>query len=149
MTDTITGALIGFGGAIVGAIIAYFSSKRLVALSHKNALDLLQSQNFNESASKFRTCFTEDIRLLQKDGGTNPQEFLGKAYVRHWNAVIEFSSTLNAQGQTSLNEQWQKYQNAYEDGSFSSSRKSANERKGCYALALEHILELTDCAQYK
>lgn len=149
IVGAIATVLAGFGGAALGACFAYKTGMKLVQKTHKNAIDLMQRQRFDDAASKFRTCFTEQIRVLQKDGGTNPHEFLSKAYIRHWNAVIEFSTILNAKNKNRLNEQWEKYQQAYESSLFHSTGKPAGQRKECYALALEHILELIDVSKYK
>ena len=58
MTDTILGAVIGVGGAIIGAILAgpvtYYFSKVLIKITHKNAIDLMQRQEFFAAASKFK-----------------------------------------------------------------------------------------------
>ena len=133
-----------------GGAVGFFAK---TFISHKLATDrnfkAIAISEFNAAADKFRTCFTEEIRVLQKDGGTNPHEFLSKTHTRHWDAVIEFSPVLSAKGKKSLDEQWEKYQQAYQDGSLSSIGKSASERKVCYALALQLILELTDVSKYK
>ena len=65
MTDTILGAIIGVGGAIIGAILAgpvtYYFSKVLVKITHKNAIALMQRQEFFAAASKFKATIIYEI----------------------------------------------------------------------------------------
>ena len=108
-TDIVT---FSAGGA-VGFFAKTFISHKLATARN---FEIIAINEFNEAAAKFRTCFTEQIRVLQEDGGTNPLDFLSRAYIRHWNAVIEFSPVLSTRNQKRLNEQWKKYQQAVRPG---------------------------------
>ena len=99
MTDTVIGAIVGVGGTIIGAIIAgpiaYWFSKRLIQANHKNAIDLVQGQEFNKAAACFRTAFIKEQRLLSLDSladraGHTASDIFKAAIDRHESAMLRF-----------------------------------------------------------
>ena len=92
---TIIGALIGIGGAIIGAILTYFLSKRLIHQTHRNALQIIQINEFNRAASKFRETVRPVLKALIPPYDPLPDDlgaFLYRYFHDFKNAVIEFSA---------------------------------------------------------
>jgi len=54
IVGAIATVIAGFGGAALGACFAYKTGMKLVKATHKNAIDLMQRQEFFIAASKFK-----------------------------------------------------------------------------------------------
>lgn len=104
MTDTIIGAIIGVGGAIIGVILAgpitYWFSKKLIRESHRNNLVAIQLIEFTKAAAVFRAAFVDvEFDLHQNIEGIT-QEKITKIFNRttligHEKAKILFQPFLN------------------------------------------------------
>jgi hypothetical protein len=115
----ILGALIGVGGAIIGAllvgILTYCSSKKLVQQTHKNALDAIQITEFNKAAATFRAAFVNEIFMLRKniiDGKKHTEEIIGdEVLIAHEKAKIIFEPFLCSTVLPIFNSAWEGYIN--------------------------------------
>ena len=113
MTDTIIGAFIGVGGAIIGAAIAG-------PISYLFATRLTRKQEFYRDCAKFREAFIFEIDFLKY--GEKPAssihgtafDILTKAYKTHRIAYETFRLVLPSRNHTGFDEAWDKY--LYPDG---------------------------------
>jgi hypothetical protein len=125
MTDTIIGAIIGVGGAIIGAILAgpvtYYFSKVLIKMTHKNAIELMRRQEFNKAAADFKAAFIPGLRYLDyRYSPERPPEIgiyktLSSAFDRHEIAIIKFRPYLCGQQQIWFDKAWDDYCDKKED----------------------------------
>jgi hypothetical protein len=97
MTDTIIGAFIGVGGAIIGAILAgpvtYFFSRKLIDKSHRNSLDIIKVSEFNSAAAKFRATFAPTqvkLSIRRELGNIGLRKFFDEEFALHATAIEEF-----------------------------------------------------------
>jgi hypothetical protein len=108
MTDTIIGAFIGVGGAIIGAAIAG-------PISYYFAARIAQKQEFYRACAKFSESFIFEIDFLKY--GENPTssisgttyDVLTKAYKTHRIAYESFRFVLPSHKHISFDEAWDKY----------------------------------------
>lgn len=165
MTDTIIGAFIGVGGAIIGAIIAgpiaYFFSSKLVSKTHNNTIDLMQRQEFNKAAVIFRAAFLPEIIFLKHNAkvtGTvstdNLNEFLFAGYAhRHLKAFEVFRRYLTSEERAGIDKAWQNYCHYDIEGEnehfFAMYAGDKWEEKDTKILALERIEEILKFAKHK
>ncbi len=108
--------LAGFGGAALGACFAYKTGMKLIQKTHKNAIDLMQRQKFNEAASQFRNAFLGAILYLRDNiriegTGTSDKinEFLGTLIFMHMEALTSFESFLDATERKRMHCVWDEY----------------------------------------
>lgn len=153
MTDTIIGACIGVGGAIIGVILAgpitYIFSKKLITETHKNAIDLIHQQEFNKAAAEFRNAFIIQLNFLKSNvnSGTgdtsNIGEYLGAHYVgSHLKAFEVFKCYLSPREIEAISKAWEEYRDfaQYSD---------KNNQKGARELALKNIEGVLKFAKHK
>jgi hypothetical protein len=89
-------ALIGGGFTVIGTLLSYWPSRWL-----------MDKQNVAIASAKFRCSFTEEIRLVEES--TAETDFIGlfnRAYVRHYNAVIQFLPYLCESERAEIKNAW-------------------------------------------
>jgi len=119
MTDTVLGAIIGVGGTIIGVIlgvfVTHYFSKRLVRMTHENAIDLMRRQEFNKAATAFRISFIEEIRFINRDyaadrANRDIPEVLAAAADSHETALIIFKDVFLCETQRiEIEKVWKEY----------------------------------------
>jgi len=95
----------GFGGAGLGAFIAY-----------KTGTSLIKKQEFNRAAANFRSVFTSELRelknIIEYDKEISEEytiQLLTDTAIKFENAFINFRPYLNATDRTSFDNVWEKY----------------------------------------
>ena len=86
MNNIIIGGIVSICGVIIGALISYFLSKKLVQQTHKNALRLLNITELNKATAKLRDAFSEELaRLnpLNSVDGLDVHRYLEIAFPKH------------------------------------------------------------------
>ena len=120
MSDTIVGAFIGVGGAIIGAIlagpVAYFFSKRLITQSHKNTIETISISEFNKASSSIRAAFAPAlsfIYLAKNHGSTHEvpdvDKFLKASLMDQATAIENFKHFVTEADRTEYQQTWEKY----------------------------------------
>ena len=114
MTDTIIGAIIGVGGAIIGAILAgpvtYYFSKVLVQTTHQNALELMHQQDFSNACETFTNAFIDELIKLEVEGKDAYVDILRPAIQKHKTAVHIFRKAIRDKDRrTAFNKAWGTY----------------------------------------
>lgn len=112
MTDTIIGAIIGVGGAIIGAILAgpitYYFSKILIKITHENTIKLMQRQEFNQAAKDFIAAFHEELARLKLES-ISTYDIIKPALAKQMAAYYTFRGYLNSYDLESITRAWQMY----------------------------------------
>jgi hypothetical protein len=149
----------GFGGAALGACFAYKTGMKLVQATHKNAIYLVQIQEFNKAASDFRCAFTSEygaIVDMENDGdGADIETLLIKAYTLHSNALIRFKVYLSESKRTEIDKAWDDYcygENIPGDGKskrFEQYKFDINQLSEKKQLAIGNIERLFSFAKHK
>jgi hypothetical protein len=130
----------GFGivGAILGAYIGYYFSIRLI-----------NRQDFNKAAAKFRNAFINQLNYLKSDVNTGSGdtsdigEYLHSHYVSyHLSAFEVFRSYLTPEERMTIDEAWKKYCNFAQ---YSDKNKKAKMKK----LALKCLKDVLVVAKHK
>jgi hypothetical protein len=95
--STIQAALIGvagtLGGVLVGSILARKSSQEAIDASNKNAVDIMQKEEFNRAAAKLRSAFAPaqaKMRLKRYSSGIELRDFFYDDISIHASAFEEF-----------------------------------------------------------
>lgn len=119
MDSTITGALIGVAGGLIGILVGSRLSKNAtlsgVESSNRNAIRIMQRQDFNKAATKFHASFVNEIRILDDmfhESDTTDIEvydLLSNSLVRHEKAVILFRPYLSRSARKRFDTEWQEY----------------------------------------
>ena len=126
MCETIWAAIIagslGVGGTILGAVVANRMSRKnsseAIEASNRNAINIINRQDFNRAAAEFRDAFTEAQRLLAKHytyevaiNKDKPSvfEILHKFFADHERAVRRFRSYLHKDRLAGFNKAWNTY----------------------------------------
>ena len=118
MTDTIIGAFIGVGGAIIGALATYLLSLSVIKRTHDDAINLIQRQEFNKAATEFRNAFLCEIIFLKHNARlpecertyTTLNEFLQAGYIfRHLKALEVFKTYLTTYDKIAIDKAWKEY----------------------------------------
>jgi len=157
MTDTIIGAFIGVGGAIIGATIAgpiaYCFSKKLITITHKNDIDLMQRQEFNKAAAAFRVAFVDVIYILRANvrDGTKPvtRVITTEVVDVQEKAKIIFEPFLSKEKLVGFNNAWEEYVECnHTHGkygyTYSNDRTCDEDNKAHSQYCLEHIYYFFD-----
>ncbi|MFA6414049.1 MAG: hypothetical protein WCW53_15285 [Syntrophales bacterium] len=109
MTDTIIGAFIGVGGAIIGATIAGI-------VSYCVAVNITRKQELYREYTIFKEAFSNELAFLVSD--TKPDssihgttyDVLTKALNKHRHAVNMFMLVLPSEKGEGFNKAWEDYQ---------------------------------------
>lgn len=125
MTDTLIGAYIGVGGAIIGAIIAgpiaYYFSQKLIRQTHNNALEVIKITEHNKSVAAFRATFAHALAFLNlaekhrgdtSDNGISISEvdkFLRDSILNHASAIEQFRPFMPESDRTAYQKAWEDY----------------------------------------
>jgi hypothetical protein len=159
----ITTVLAGFGGAALGACFAYKTGMKMVQATHKNAIDLMQRQDFNKAATEFRNAFLPELIFLKhnaKIAGTGSSddlsEFLLSGYIRrHLKALEVFKNHLSAQERADIDKAWKQYCYNKDNPEFLffeqyfTGMGSKSEKEAKKTLVLERIEDLLKFAKHK
>jgi hypothetical protein len=104
-----TGTLIAVAGSLLGvlagSVISRRTSNETIIRSHKNAIDIMQRQDFNKAAALFRDAFYPDLIFMkhnaivaEKGSADNLSLFLSAGYLhRHLKAFETFKNYLSAE----------------------------------------------------
>lgn len=88
-----TGGIFAIIGAYWGSIKAKIISLEAINASNKNAIDIMQRQEFNAAASKLRAAFAvtkTKLYLAGKSGDVNLREFFDNELPGHVAAIEKF-----------------------------------------------------------
>ena len=105
-------------GVLAGSVIGRKSSKDAIAASNKNAINIINRQEFNRAAAEFYDAFAEAQRLLAKhytyDIAVDKEkpsvfEILDKFFVDHERAVRRFRRYLHNDRLAGFNAAWKTY----------------------------------------
>ena len=126
MCETIWAAIIagslGVGGTILGAIVANRMSREAsfdaIEASNRNAINIINRQEFNQAAAEFRDTFAEAQRLLAKHytyevavDNEKPSvfEILDKFFIDHERAMRRFRHYLDRNIIPGFDKAWKTY----------------------------------------
>ena len=122
MDNTIIASLIGVIGGLIGAwiggIISRKASVEAVESANKNAINIINRQEFNRAAIEFRGEFIEVKRLLadhyQFDVAINKDkptvsEILDEFFISHERAVMRFRPYLSTDQLSDFDNAWEEY----------------------------------------
>lgn len=167
MDNTIVAAIIGVVGGLIGAwiggVLSRRASREATEASNKNAINIINRQEFNRTAAEFRDAFAEVQRLLAKHytfevaiDKEKPSvvEILRKFFDRHERAVIRFRYYVYGSTRNDFDAAWKTYC-CYDDWSVPLecySQKGGNDPNKeiqFMKLAAGHIENLLSYAQQK
>lgn len=122
MDTTIQAALISvigvLCGTLAGSILGRKSSKEAIEASNKNAIDIINRQEFNRAATEFRESFAEAQRLLAKHytfevaiDKEKPSVFsiLDERFVDHERSMFRFRHYLSEDVKLGFDAAWETY----------------------------------------
>ena len=149
-TNTLITVAAGFFGVLAGSVISRKSSKEAIKAFHKNAIDLLQRQQFNKVATEFRNAFYPELIFLKHNaiidecGSSDSLEgFLRFGYLhRHLKALETFKTYLTPEERIATKKKWEEYCNFTQ---YSDKTNEAELKK----LALERIEKILKFAKHK
>jgi hypothetical protein len=158
MTDTIIGAFIGIGGAVIGATIAgpvnYFFSKILIKQSSRNMLESVRLIEFNKSVAAFRAAFAPAlsfIYLAKKHGSTHDapdvDKFLKDYLLSQAAAIEQFRPFVAESDRTAYQEAWEKYR--YEVWNYEFVSNALNPEVDEFKVYEDMIHEILKFAKHK
>lgn len=121
MTDTVIGAFIGVGGAIIGVLLAgpvtYYFSRILINESHKKSIEIIKITEFTLAAAKLRAAFAPaqvQISMRSKIGNIGLRKIFDDYFPAHAAAIEEFRPF--ASDAVSYQKAYEEYRKAlYED----------------------------------
>lgn len=167
MDNTIVAALIGVIGGLfgvwIGGLVSRKSSREATEVSNKNAINIINRQEFNRAAAEFRAAFIEVQRLLAKHytyevaiDKEKPSvfEILDERFVDHERSVIRFRPNVPQDVKLGFDAAWKTYCCKDNWDVFLScySQKGGNdpsEEMQLMKLAIGHIENLLSYAQPK
>ncbi len=124
MSETLWAAIIagilGVGGTIIGAFVgncmARKTSSDAISASNRNAIDLIQRQEFNNASAIFRNIFLPETTYLKHNaniGGlgssSNLHEILSAGYLRQLKALVIFKIYLSGEDRINIDKAWHQY----------------------------------------
>ena len=119
MDNTIIASIIGVAGGLIGAwiggTISRKASTEAVQSSNRNALDIMQRQEFNTAAAEFRIAFTEEQRLLDPNSLTNSASagsasiIIKNAIDKHEVAMMKFEPFISKGSIEDYKKKWHEY----------------------------------------
>ena len=75
---------------ILGCLITYYLSRHLIIETHKNAIDILQRQEFNKAAIDFQSAFFIALQRLRDNPEDWPDILNPNILLKHEIAAIAF-----------------------------------------------------------
>lgn len=105
MTDTVLGAIIGVGGAIIGAFIGAWGTYHF-------ALSLTRDNIKVTASAKLHAAFAPEIaqmRLFANGQKIDVRQLLPSAFPRHTTAIEEFGFYVPKEQKEEYYQAWQKY----------------------------------------
>ncbi|HLA29262.1 MAG TPA: hypothetical protein VJZ49_15355 [Syntrophales bacterium] len=147
MTDTIVGALIGVGSAILGAIVGAWIGYRL-------SISLVHVTTRHNAASNLRKAFYDELAILNMSSlkDIDACSMLEGAFKKHMIAFWELKSTLPKSKCVAFTQAWEEYYCYPGTGDhhleqYDTLTGGSEQRKGKRTLAIkriEHILSFTE-----
>jgi len=99
-------------GVLLGTLLSYCLSRKLIRETHENALQLIRIGEFNKAASKFREVFLP-IRIALNPAEFSLEEDLSVFLENNFNnlrrAVIDFSDFLDSGTKSKFLDAWHEY----------------------------------------
>lgn len=164
MDTGIIGVLGTVLGVLLGGPVTYYYAKVLIETTHKNAINLIQRQEFNKAATEFRNAFLCELIFLKYNAGlpecertyTSLDEFLRAGYIfRHLKAFDIFKDHLPAKERDNINKTWKKYCHHPDNPEvlyfeqYSTKNVSKEREKEFKELALKNIEAILEFAEHK
>lgn len=110
--------LAGFGGAALGACVAYKTGMKLVQETHKNAIAIMRRQEFNIAAAKLRAAFAPTLAMIylaRQHGDLDRPDVdthIKAALLAHGAAIEMFRPFVSAGNSTEYQKAWEDYRKA-------------------------------------
>lgn len=111
MSEELKAAIIG---AVVGSMsagwLSYFISKAGIKATHRNALALLQQQEFSNASFFFINAFIEELNLLETTSKDAYVDILRPAFPKHKAAVYIFRQAISdTTERAAFDKAWEEY----------------------------------------
>ncbi|MEI6610957.1 MAG: hypothetical protein WCO53_14615 [Deltaproteobacteria bacterium] len=148
----IAAALSGLGGTALGAHFAYKNGIKLVRATHKNAIQLMQRQEFNKAASNFRAVFVDETFHIRRNVEPFYQRFgerREEIEIANEKAKIIFEAYLPADMLIGFNAAWEQYKKPDEESKITESQLSSEYYKELGNIRLSYINSLLEYAKRK
>lgn len=153
-----TGGVFGVIGAIVGAYLGSRKAAKIslesIKASNKNAVALVEVQEFRKASGIFLSAFVKEQRILSsavadKAGDHwNANEIVSRSIARHEHAMIRFRPFVRESDISSYDKTWYEY--AGDSRHFEKYiPKGSLDRPVKWSLALTNITNLLEFAKYK